>query len=141
VNCPAQEVESDASRFCSADNIGANDRHGQSAPAGYAGSVVPPPAGCHGAPHGRRQNRNSADPDRNGGKAAPASDTARKERNEQFASRRRTSRSAVGIDRRSSTECANASMMAHTVNQSAVLRDDLQVISQAPEGLDIELAW
>lgn len=32
-------------------------------------------------------------------------------------------------------------MMAHTVNQSAVLRDDLQVISQGPEGLDIELAW
>jgi len=32
-------------------------------------------------------------------------------------------------------------MMAHTVNQSAVLRGDLQVISQVPEGLDIELAW
>lgn len=55
--------------------------------------------------------------------------------------RRRTFRSAVGIDRRSSTECANAIMMAHTVNQSAVLRDDSHVISQLPEGLDIELAW
>ncbi len=32
-------------------------------------------------------------------------------------------------------------MMAHTVNQSAVLCGDLQVISQMPEGLDIELAW
>ncbi|MCY1668188.1 hypothetical protein [Rhizobium sp. SL86] len=103
------------------------------------------PSGCpqagHGAPHGRRQNRNSADPDRNGGKAEPARDTARRGRNEQFASRRRTFRSAVGIDRRSSTECANTIIMTLTVNQSAVLRDDSHVISQMPEGLDIELAW
>ena len=90
---------------------------------------------------GAGRPRNSADPDRNGGKAGPVSDTGRTGRNEQFASRRRTFRCAVGIDRRSSTECANASIMAHTVNQSALLCGDLQVISQLPEGLDIELAW
>jgi len=120
--------------FCSAGGIGGSGRRGQSGPGGCSGSAAPPHADCHGGLPGRSQNRRSADPDRNAGKVKPVSGSVRRERNDRFALRRRTSRNAVGITGKSSTECANAIMLAHTVNQSAVVPGDLQVPSHGPLG-------
>ncbi len=107
---------------------------GKAAPAGV---LVAQPRRTHTVTagfHGRSQNHRSADPDRNAGKARPVSGTVRRERNDRFALRRRTSRNAVGIAGKSSTECANAIMLAHTVNQSASVPGDLQVPSHGPLG-------